>query len=55
MEIKKADSKGRVTGFEPGIFYIFYRDKGVFRKVPVTNEVGEEVKWDDLSWELGRG
>lgn len=53
MDIKKADSKGRVSGFEPGIFYMFHREQGVFRKVPVTIQSGEEVKWDDLSWELG--
>lgn len=26
MEIKKADSKGRVTGFEPGRYYSLVRD-----------------------------
>lgn len=32
MEIRKADSKGRVTGFEPGELYVFHRHLGHFYK-----------------------
>lgn len=53
MEIKKADSKGRVSGFTPGVLYAFNRDKGYFSPVVVTIETGEEVKLEDLSWEAG--
>ena len=31
MEIRKADSKGRVTGFEPGELYAF--DRGSYEVV----------------------
>ena len=43
MEIKKADSKGRVTGFEPGEYYAFDREKGYYCKVEVTKE--PSVRW----------
>lgn len=33
MDIKKADSKGRVSGFEPGELYVVDRNKGYFSKV----------------------
>lgn len=33
MEIKKADSKGRVSGFEPGEYYVIHRHIGHFHKV----------------------
>jgi len=45
MEIKKADSKGRVTGFEPGAYYEIYEeaDKKYFAiyqyGFPVESEV----------------
>lgn len=35
MEIRKADSKGRVTGFEPGKIYAFDREKGYFSEVVI--------------------
>ncbi len=51
MEIRKADSKGRVTGFEPGVLYAFNRKTGYFSKVVVSVE-DKEVKIGDLSWEV---
>lgn len=43
MEIKKADSKGRVTGFEPGELYAFDRVKGYFSKVVVRTPDGRDI------------
>lgn len=43
MEIRKADSKGRVTGFDPGKIYAFDREKGYFSEVIVTKE--PSVRW----------
>lgn len=44
MEIKKADSKGRVTGFEPGELYAFDREKGYFSKVVIKAPDGRPVE-----------
>lgn len=45
MEIRKADSKGRVTGFEPGELYAFHRDAGHFYKIvaPTVTVDGAEA------------
>lgn len=43
MDIRKADAKGRVTGFEPGELYIFDHKAGTFSQVIVTTSNGEEV------------
>lgn len=44
MEIKKADSKGRVTGFEPGELYAFDREKGYFSKVVINAPDGTPIE-----------
>lgn len=44
MEIKKADSKGRVTGFEPGELYAFDREKGYFSKVVVPPRTDDPLR-----------
>lgn len=33
MDIRKADSKGRITGFEPGQVYAFNREQGYYSKL----------------------
>ena len=36
MEIKKADSKGRVTGFEPGRYYeVIRQEHGIITLAPI--------------------
>lgn len=52
MEIKKADSKGRVTGFEPGEIYAFDRDKGYFSKVVIKAPDGRPIG-EALAQDLG--
>ena len=42
MEIRKADAKGRITGFTPGALYAFDREKGYFAKVEVNLSNPEE-------------
>jgi hypothetical protein len=44
MEIKRADSKGRVTGFEPGELYAFDRVRGYFSKVVVHTPDGRPIE-----------
>lgn len=44
MDIRKADSKGRVTGFEPGELYAFDRDKGYFSKLVITAPDGTPIE-----------
>lgn len=59
MEIKKADSKGRVSGFEAGQHYALDREKGYFSKIvvlapderPVEEALEEALK--NLSAEEG--
>lgn len=43
MEIRKADSKGRVTGFEPGQLYAFDREKGYYSEVRINAPGGTSV------------
>lgn len=43
MEIRKADSKGRVTGFEPGELYAFDRQQRQFSKVEIFAPDGTPV------------
>lgn len=51
MEIRKADSKGRVTGFEPGELYAVDKEGGTFSVVvlkapdgrPLTQALTEEM------------
>lgn len=52
MEIRKADSKGRVTGFEPGGLYVFHRHIGHFHKVEIKAPDGEPVE-EALARDLG--
>lgn len=42
MEIKKADSKGRVSGFTPGSYYFLDRENGVYYEIVESNR--EHVK-----------
>lgn len=44
MEIKKADSKGRVSGFEPGQIYAFNREKGYFSQVVIKAPDGTDIE-----------
>lgn len=50
MDIKKADSKGRVSGFEPNTHYVVDRSNGRFRKFTldsvesVSPPSGEELQ-----------
>ncbi|QOC59335.1 hypothetical protein SEA_LIFES_9 [Microbacterium phage Lifes] len=48
MEIRKADSKGRVTGFEPGRHYEIYEsgDKTYFTIYAYGFSVGREADMD---------
>lgn len=52
MEIRKADSKGRVTGFEPGELYAFDRKRGYFSEVRINSPDGTPVG-EALARELG--
>lgn len=36
MEIRKADSKGRVTGFEPGAYYNLFETEDGFQVVRLS-------------------
>lgn len=51
MEIKKADSKGRVTGFEPEVYYQVLRDDngriGVIPLSPLESALAEDLEWLD--------
>lgn len=51
MEIRKADSKGRVTGFEPGSYYQVLRDDngriGVVPLSPLETALAEDLEWLD--------
>lgn len=44
MEIKKADSKGRVSGFIPGELYAFDRERGYFSLVVIKAPDGRPVE-----------
>lgn len=44
MDIKKADSKGRVSGFTPGELYAFDREKGYFSPVIIKAPDGRPVE-----------
>jgi hypothetical protein len=44
MDIKKADSKGRVSGFEPGELYAFDREKGYFSPVIIKAPDGRPIE-----------
>lgn len=48
MEIRKADSKGRVTGFEPGTHYEIYEagDKSYFAIYRYGFSVGKDAEMD---------
>lgn len=52
MEIKKADSKGRVTGFEAGEYYQVLRDDsgriGVIPLSPLESALAEDLEWLDV-------
>lgn len=43
MEIRKADSKGRVTGFEPGELYAIHQEDGTFSVVSITAPDGRPI------------
>jgi hypothetical protein len=48
MEIKKADSKGRVTGFEPGRYYqVVQGENGKILVIPspIHDAVAEDLAW----------
>lgn len=52
MDIRKADSKGRVTGFEPGALYAFDRERGYFSRIVIHAPDGrtiEEALTEDLT------
>lgn len=52
MEIRKADSKGRVSGFTPGELYALNREEGTFSVLtlsapdgrPLTQTLTEEME-----------
>lgn len=52
MEIKKADSKGRVSGFTPGDYYAIDREAGQFMRMAIAAPDGrpvEEALREDLT------
>lgn len=44
MDIKKADSKGRVSGFEPGYYYAIDRKAGRFMRMAIAAPDGRPVE-----------
>lgn len=44
MDIKKADSKGRVSGFDPGYYYAIDRETGQFMRMAILAPDGRPVE-----------
>lgn len=44
MEIKKADSKGRVSGFDPGYYYAIDRETGQFLRMAIAAPDGRPIE-----------
>lgn len=51
MDIRKADSKGRITGFLPGQHYAFNWEKGYIAKIAVYSPDGRPIE-DALEQDL---
>lgn len=44
MDIRKADNKGRVSGFKPGLLYAFDRETGYFSHVALATSDGTLIE-----------
>lgn len=52
MDIRKADSKGRITGFLPGQHYAFDWEKGYVAKIAVHAPDGRPIA-DAIEQDIG--